>query len=284
MTRTQQPNALNGAQWELDFERQQEEIKALYEAIKVTARRNDNYRTHTANDMFVQQFQEASDHDATVAKRINSAEEKLKRIEADPILRPPAPLRFQPDFDAQTLKGRHPLVVNESLTKAFSGDKQVLDDVTFTLGMRDRVVIVGVNGAGKSTLLKIITGAQTPDNGSVYINPAVHVGVLDQEGKSLDLKPNRVSRPMPMVSLRNRTTVESDSAQIGLVPLQEDFDLLVGQLSSGQRRKLKIARAIAERANLLLLDEPTNHVSFDVLEALGRCTSGFSRPHPRCLT
>jgi macrolide transport system ATP-binding/permease protein len=58
----------------------------------------------------------------------------------------------------------------------------------------------------------------------------------------------------------------------------DDFGKLVGQLSSGQRRKLQLARLIAGRANLLVLDEPTNDVSFDVLEALENALRDFPGP------
>ncbi|MBZ0315052.1 MAG: ATP-binding cassette domain-containing protein, partial [Anaerolineae bacterium] len=58
----------------------------------------------------------------------------------------------------------------------------------------------------------------------------------------------------------------------------DDMGRRVSELSSGQRRKLQIARLIASRANLLLLDEPTNYVSFDVLESLERALEDFPGP------
>jgi macrolide transport system ATP-binding/permease protein len=58
----------------------------------------------------------------------------------------------------------------------------------------------------------------------------------------------------------------------------EDFERPVSGLSSGQRRKLQIARLIGERSNLLLLDEPTNYVSFDVLEGLEAALRDFPGP------
>jgi macrolide transport system ATP-binding/permease protein len=259
--------------WEQVFERQQEEIKMLRLAIKETARRNDNYRTHSDNDKHVL-YAKKQTHAETVSKRIHTAEEKLKRIEADPIPRPPEPLQFHPDFDPQSLKGRHPLVVN-SLSKAF-GEKCVLDKISFTLGARDRVVIVGVNGAGKSTLLKLIVGVETLGNGTVYINPAVRIGYLDQEGEGLNpahtvFEAYAHGLPEPEQQLK-ATLLKS-----GLFRYEE-FERRVSQLSSGQLRKLQIARIIAARANLLLLDEPTNHVSFDVLEALEEALSAFPGP------
>jgi len=58
----------------------------------------------------------------------------------------------------------------------------------------------------------------------------------------------------------------------------EDVRQPVGHLSSGQQRKLQIARLMGLRANLLLLDEPTNYVSFDVLEALEDALRDFPGP------
>jgi macrolide transport system ATP-binding/permease protein len=58
----------------------------------------------------------------------------------------------------------------------------------------------------------------------------------------------------------------------------EELDKRVDQLSSGQRRKLQIARLIAQGANLLILDEPTNFVSFDVLEELESALRAFPGP------
>src|SRR5262249_6511363 len=58
----------------------------------------------------------------------------------------------------------------------------------------------------------------------------------------------------------------------------DDLSKRVGQLSLGQRRKLQLAKLMAERANLLLLDEPTNHLSLDLLEAFERALADFPGP------
>lgn len=58
----------------------------------------------------------------------------------------------------------------------------------------------------------------------------------------------------------------------------EDMYKKVGQLSIGQRRKLEIARLMAEGPNVLLLDEPTNYISLDVLEAFESAILNFPGP------
>src|SRR5687767_6105173 len=169
--------------WEADFAAQQEEIKALRQEIKEGAHHNNNYRAHTDNDKFVRNIKRAT-HDNTVSKRINAAAEKLKRLEANPIPQPPAPLRFNPDFDPQKLKGRAPLYA-EAICKRY-GEREILRGVGFTLTARARVVLVAPNGAGKSTLLRILAGQEAPDSGTVQINAAVRLGYLDQENAQLD--------------------------------------------------------------------------------------------------
>ena len=69
----------------------------------------------------------------------------------------------------------------------------------------------------------------------------------------------------------------SDFFRYGLFTL-DDLDKRVIELSAGQRRKLQLARLIAERANVLLLDEPTNHLAFDILEEFEKALIDFPGP------
>ncbi len=259
--------------WVRDYAQQQDEIKELRIAIKQTAHRNSNYRAHSDNDKFVINTKKET-HASTVSKRIKVAEEKLKRIEADPIPQPPDELRFEADFDPQALKGRMPLIVSR-LSKRY-GDKTVLDDVSFTVGLHSRIVFVGVNGAGKSTLLRILAGDERADGGEVYVNPAVRIGYLDQEGRTLD----------PALTVFEAYARGLDASEQALKSMllrsglfrYDDLDKRVGVLSVGQQRKLQIARLMADGSNLLMLDEPTNYVSFDVLEELEAALKLFPGP------
>jgi len=259
--------------WEADYARQQEEIAVLTLEAKETSRNNNNYRAHTDQDKFVRNGKRAT-HDNTVSRRIHNAEEKLKRLEDNAIPQPPVPLKFDPRFDPEALKGRLPMVVSR-LSQRY-GDRQVLDDISFTVGLNTRMVLVGPNGAGKSTLIKMLAGQTKPDSGEVMVNPAVKIGYLDQEGGAMSNEhtlyeafragmdyPDQVLKTLLIRSGLFRYT---------------DFEKPVGGLSSGQRRKLQMARLIFGRANFLLLDEPTNDLSFDVLEALESALHDFPGP------
>jgi macrolide transport system ATP-binding/permease protein len=269
----QRAKAQERLKWIRDYAEQQEEIKALRLQVKETARNNNNYRAHTDNDKFVLGIKKNT-HADTVSKRVRAAEEKLRRIEENPIPEPPEPLTFEAKFDPQELKGRLPLIVS-GISKRY-GDKTVLDDVSFTVPQRGRIVLVGVNGAGKSTLMRIISGEETPDSGAVFVNPAVKIGYLDQEGVAADANLT-VYEAYAQGLDREEKALKSMLLNSGLFRY-DDLDKRVGVLSAGQQRKLQIARLMAGGANLLLLDEPTNYVSFDVLEELEAALKLFPGP------
>ncbi len=260
--------------WVEGYARQQDEIRMLHIEIKEIARRNDNYRPPSDGDKFIT-FAKKANHERTVARRVHSAEEKLKRIQADPIPQPPEDLRFTAHFDPAALHGRTPLFAS-GLYKAF-GERVVLDDVSFTLGMESRVVLVGPNGAGKSTLLKILTGQEPPDSGEIILHPAVKIGYLDQEQKLLAPALTLFDAYREGIEDKTEQQLKATLLRSGLFRYDE-LDKRVGQLSSGQRRKLQIARLIAQQANLLILDEPTNYVSFDVLENFEAALRHFPGP------
>lgn len=259
--------------WHLDYIRQQDEIKALRDEIKVGSHRNNNYRAHTDNDKFVRNGKIAT-HEGTVSKRVRLAEQKLARIEADPIPRPPDPLRFQGEFDPAALASRQPLSL-ENISKSF-GDRLILDNISLTLAPASRTVIIGENGAGKTTLLRIIAGIEHPDGGARYLNPAARIGLLDQEAAELNpaltlfeaYRAGLTGLDQPLKSLL---------LNMGLFRYDE-LGKPVSGLSAGQKRKVQLARLIAGGANLLILDEPTNFLSFDVLEAFETALHHFPGP------
>src|SRR5690606_9670610 len=75
----------------------------------------------------------------------------------------------------------------ENLSKGF-GDRLLIDDLSFKLPPGGIVGVIGPNGAGKSTLFKMLTGQDTPDNGSITIGETVHLGYVDQSRNALDPK------------------------------------------------------------------------------------------------
>jgi macrolide transport system ATP-binding/permease protein len=261
------------AQWEADFARQQEEMKALRKRIRESARQVAHHRAPKDGDKYIYNFK-GENVQSAVARNVRAAEVQLARIEADPIPKPPKPLRFTPRFNAAPLRSDAVLHV-QSVRKCF-GTRQVLADISFDLDAIARMVIVAPNGAGKTTLLRLLLGHAAAETGTVRFVAAARVGYLPQD---------------PALPDPHQTVLEAYSAgRVGL-PEQfiagligygffrlEDMAKHVGQLSLGQRRKLELARLMADQPNLLILDEPTNYLSLDVLEAFEAALRDFQGP------
>jgi macrolide transport system ATP-binding/permease protein len=227
--------------------------------VKIGARQvGHGYRPPRDNDKFIG-FANARAIEATVARRVRNAQQRLTVLERDQIRKPPAPLEFRASaVTAEAGDDGHAISVRGLRVPG----RVALDRLD--LSATGRLLVTGPNGSGKSTLLAVLGGALTPAEGSVLRRRGLRVGLLAQDDHFPD--PGRTPREL-----------YGD----GRVPLMElglvaprDLDRPVGVLSVGQRRRLALAMLLANPPHLLLLDEPTNHLSLslaDELEqALGR--------------
>ena len=172
----------------------------------------------------------------------------------------------------------------QGLDKSFGGNR-VTQNVTLTLGEGAKEAIIGPNGAGKSTFFNLLTGYHRPDKGRVVF------GGTDITGWA----PHRISRvgvarafqvSNIFTSLTVRENVRSAvHAQMGyaynmlgaatgigrartdevlqLCGLEDRQDIVGGELSQGDKKKLELALALAGQPKLLLLDEPTAGMSLE---------------------
>ncbi|MDT4926754.1 MAG: transport system ATP-binding/permease protein [Pseudonocardiales bacterium] len=154
------------------------------------------------------------------------------------------------------------LVNLEDVTKAY-GTTVVLTGVSLGIADGDRVGVVGRNGGGKSTLLRLILGEEPPDSGRVTQTRGLRLARVDQRG---DL-PAGTSVRHYVVGHGAEHEWAGDAAVrailegLGLSAVGLDAD--VARLSGGERRRVALAAALVEQADLLVLDEPTNHLDVE---------------------
>jgi len=264
--------AAERAKWEEDYERQQEEIKELRKRIRETARNIAHNRPPSDGDKMAYNFFGARVQN-TISRGVRAAEELLRRIEEDPIPKPPKQMQVSSYFNVEPLQSQ--VVINAShLTKCWD-ETCVLNDISFTIPSDARILLFGPNGAGKTTLLRIIMGLEKPGNGEVSIVDSAFIGYLPQDPQ-MDLD-KTVIETYRYGQVGYEGEFVGRLIGYGLFRL-EDMYKKVGQLSIGQRRKLEIARLMAEGPNVLLLDEPTNYISLDVLEAFESAILSFPGP------
>jgi ABC-type sugar transport system ATPase subunit len=170
------------------------------------------------------------------------------------------------------------IVEMKGITKRF-GAVQALDNVDLELRRGEILGLVGDNAAGKSTLMKILAGAYLPDSGEIYVEgKRAHIlGPLDARDlgismvyqdlalfDSLDVASNIFVAREPTRRALGLRLLDKKAMRVKAHELLAKMrvnisspDLLVAQMSGGQRQMIAAARALAFAAKIILLDEPT---------------------------
>ena len=155
------------------------------------------------------------------------------------------------------------------LSKGF-GDRQLIDNLSFSLPRNGIVGVIGPNGAGKTTLFKMILAQETPDSGSIKVGETVKISYVDQSREGIDPKKplwEVVSDGLDFIKVGN---VEMPSrAYVSAFGFKgPDQQKPAGVLSGGERNRLNLALTLKIGGNLLLLDEPTNDLDVETLGSL----------------
>ncbi|MCT4780628.1 MULTISPECIES: ABC-F family ATP-binding cassette domain-containing protein [Exiguobacterium] len=188
----------------------------------------------------------------------------------------------------------------DQLKKEFA-DKIVFEDVTFSVSPGDRIGIIGVNGTGKSTLLHILAGQETADSGELHHPNDYRIRLLSQstaypedqtvmqvllsgntptinalrhyEVARLALEQDPANEMLLTRFINAQTELDAANAwdtesrlkmilnKLGIM----DLEATIGSLSGGQRKRVGLAEALLDEADLLLLDEPTNELDAETI-------------------
>jgi ATP-binding cassette ChvD family protein len=193
------------------------------------------------------------------------------------------------------------------LTKAYPGNRKVLENIDLQFYPDAKIGVLGVNGSGKSTLLRIMAGIDKEFVGEAWVAEGARVGYLPQEPQLDDTKTVRenvmlgVAASKAILDRYNELAMNySDETADEMTKLQDaieakglwDLDSKIDQamealvcppddagvttLSGGERRRVALCRLLLEEPELLLLDEPTNHLDAETVHWL----EGHLRNYP----
>jgi ATP-binding cassette ChvD family protein len=169
------------------------------------------------------------------------------------------------------------LVIEAQNIKKGFGDHLLIENLSFKLPPGGIVGVIGPNGAGKTTLFKMITGHETPDEGTFKVGDTVKLGYVDQSRDSLD----------GSKTVWEEISGGTDTIKLGKIEMQSrayvsafnfrktDQQQLVKDLSGGQRNRVHLAKMLKSEANVILLDEPTNDLDTETLAALEEAIERF---------
>ena len=157
----------------------------------------------------------------------------------------------------------------DNLKKSF-GDNLLIDGLTFDLPPGGIVGVIGPNGAGKSTFFRMLTGDETPDEGTITFGETVKLSYVDQSRDTLSPTKNvweEISDGLDVIKLGDAEIMSR--AYCGAFNFKGgDQQKRVALLSGGERNRVHLAKLLREGGNVLLLDEPTNDLDVETLRAL----------------
>ncbi|MEO0755953.1 MAG: ABC-F family ATP-binding cassette domain-containing protein [Cyanobacteria bacterium J06648_16] len=202
---------------------------------------------------------------ATRSTQAKSREKQLEKIEViDAPISDVRTLQFR--FPPAPRSGRE-VVTAENLTH-FYGDNILFLGAELLVERGDRIAFVGPNGAGKSTLLRLMTGLETPSEGTVKLGEHnVIPSYFEQnQAEALDLSKSVMDTIHDEVPDWKNEQVRTLLGQF-LFSGDTVFKT-VSALSGGEKARLALAKMLLKPANLLILDEPTNHLDIPAKEML----------------
>ena len=163
-------------------------------------------------------------------------------------------------------------------------NKTILENINLTLHGPKIIALVGANGAGKSTLFKSIMGIINPSDGNIIINGKNPKDALKNNLISYVPQIEEVDWNFPLlveelvmmgrynhmnifrkVSIKDKRIVKES---LDSVQMNEFINSQIGELSGGQKKRIFIARALAQESKILLLDEPFSGVDINTEESL----------------
>ncbi len=183
--------------------------------------------------------------------------DRTRKLDFDEIQIPPGPRLGTVVIEAK------------GLDKGF-GERQLIENLSFSLPRNGIVGVIGPNGVGKTTLFKTIVGLEAVDAGDLKIGETIKIAYVDQSRAGLDPKKNvweTVSDGLDFIKVGN---VEMPSrAYVSAFGFKgPDQQKPAGVLSGGERNRLNLALTLKLGGNLLLLDEPTNDLDVETLGSL----------------
>lgn len=202
-------------------------------------------------------------------------------------LGPADPLELEPAGPATATQSADviPMIQFEQVSIAF-GERPVLEDVSFQVERGQTLCILGRSGVGKSVSLRILMGFLKPDEGSVRVDGQEITTLTDVEMQAIRKRVTMVFqngalfdsltvRENVAFPLRERGGLFEDQVMavvdqlLNLVGAEDVAELLPASLSTGRRRAVAIARALAAQPDVVLYDEPTTMVDPIIARRLG---------------
>jgi ATP-binding cassette, subfamily F, member 3 len=208
------------------------------------------------------------------ATKAAQAQSRLKMLEREPTLEKlNAISNLDFSFNEVSFLGEK-MVEAKQISFSYT-ETPLIENVSFLMGRKERIGVIGKNGRGKSTLLRIINSELKPKSCELFTSENCKIGYFGQTHiDRLNLNhtiEEEISLANPLLSYTQTKAIS------GLMMFSGDDSLkTMSQLSGGEKSRVLLGKILAKPCNLLLLDEPTHHLDIESIEALIDALDDFS--------
>jgi ATP-binding cassette subfamily F protein 3 len=240
----------------------------MEEEIHEKTRVNDDKKRKETED-FINRFRAKASKASAVQSRIKALQKKDRLEKLTEI----KDLDFS--FRAASFTGKVLMEVNDL---SFSFDREstpLINGLTFSVGKKDRIAIIGKNGKGKTTLLNLLAKELKPETGSVGHHVQLQTAYFGQ---------TNINR------LTLHKTIEEEIMDVhpdvgrgaarkicGIMMFPGDHALKkISVLSGGEKSRVLLGKLLVSPANMLMLDEPTNHLDMESNDSLVEAIDAFN--------
>ena len=159
------------------------------------------------------------------------------------------------------------------------GDEPLFCGINFQVRSGDKLELYGRNGVGKTTLIKAMLGQSGPEiiEGKTGLDATVRLGIYEQEigDKYLNMPLGEAIERIYLDRKLDISDTKVRSIMNNYLFTEGDRNMLVRNLSGGQKARLQIINMLANEPNLIILDEPTSHLDLPSIEELERALTNY---------
>lgn len=203
----------------------------------------------------------------TRASQVQSRVREMERLQPQELKKSNIQRPYIRFIPTEKAPGQVVLKIN-GISKSYDGEK-VIDNFSMEIMRGDKIGIIGPNGCGKSTLVKMLSGALSPDKGSVENGHQVLISYFPQNHTDL-IEKTETANAFDWLKNRRQSTYDQEirSALGKMLFAGDDAFKPVGTLSGGETARLIMAGMTLADHNVLILDEPNNHLDLEAVSAL----------------
>ena len=153
----------------------------------------------------------------------------------------------------------------QNISLAF-GDRDLLDDISFTMNEKSRIALVGANGEGKTTLMRVVAGLESADSGIIAKDKNATLLYATQARANLDDIPLKdevfkVFESFPHEEHEKESIFSLVSKGLGFK--REDWNKNCSLFSQGYQMRISLLKVLCASPTFMFLDEPTNYLDID---------------------